>query len=220
MSLEHVTDHEERGVARVIERYRKPLVMGLLRAWLAEVQQLEDVYWDLLQAIVTRQLDVQGRLVGEAREGRDNAIYLIWIRARVLVNRSSGTPPQLIDIAKAVGAPAVRYEEMYPATAIIHSDAVYDAVAGAQLAKLLQQAKPRGVALYYHWYINTPFRFAPESGVVADSPYGFDHGAFSAISKGGDPLFPLAALPPANALADETGVALTSDDDNDFLTEF
>lgn len=191
MIMEHVTDHEARGVALLIERYRKPRISALLASWLHEVQELEDVLMDLLEHGLERQLDVQGRLVGQPREGRDDATYLMWIRARVLVNRSSGKTTQLIAVAKAVGVLAVRLEEQYPAALVIHSDLSFDLPTGLQVAKLLHLAHAGGVALYFHWFAGTPFRFAPADVPVADDPSGFDHGLWSAISNGSEVTFAL-----------------------------
>lgn len=187
--IEHLTDHEERGVALLIERYRKPRISALLASWLHEVQILEDVLFELLEHILDRQLDVLGRIVGQPREGRSDEVYLLWIKARVLVNRSSGKTQQLIDIVKALGVTGVRLEEQYPAAAVIHADApLVDLATGGQIARLLHSAKAGGVALYFHWFSGTPFRFAPGTAPVADDPGGFDHGLWSAASDGTDTL--------------------------------
>jgi hypothetical protein len=218
VAITPITDHEERGIARLIERYRKPRVSALLGSWLAEAQALEDSYGELLDDVVTRQIDVQGRIVGQPREGRSDAVYLLWIHARILVNRSSGTPPQILAIARAVSAPALRLEEHYPAAIVLHSDAPFDGPSGAQLAKLLQEAKPAGVALYYHWFVGTAFRFAPVEDAVPGSPSGFGAGTFSALNAGGELEWYVAPPAPEGVLLDDgSGDPLTEDDD--YLTD-
>lgn len=187
-AVEHIPDYVSRGTALLIERYRLPRLSALLGAWLAEVQTVEDVLYALLTEGLTRQLDVLGRIVGQPREGRSDAVFLLWIRARVLVNRSSGRAPQLYAIVRAVQVPDPELEDCFPAAAIMHATTSYhdDGSTGWQVARLLQAAKPAGVALYFHWFIGVPFRFATGSSVEAGVPYAFDTGLWSSCSDGHD----------------------------------
>lgn len=63
------------------------------------------------------QLDTIGKIVGEPRYGRDDAAYLVALRARILVNKSKGLAKNLVEIAaRSVPAGIVpTYEEFYPA---------------------------------------------------------------------------------------------------------
>lgn len=183
MTIARVTDHADVGAANIIERYRKPLVLGLLRSWLDEVQEIEDALHAMLTGIIGRQPDVVGRIVGQPRDGRTDEMYWLWIRARIRANRSSGRTSEIIAIAQTLGVPALRYEEFYPATFVLHADAIYDWESGAQVATLLGRAKKAGVAAFFHWYGAEPFRFAPGATPVANSPNGFGNGAWSSISS-------------------------------------
>ena len=215
MTIAHDTEHVARGVGRLIERYRKPRTSALLTSWLLEVQAVEDVLYDLLLHIIDRQIDVQGKLVGQPREGWTTAVYKLWIAARILVNRSSGTPPELVRIVRTLGASGIVFEEQYPAAAVIHT--AFDGPMGAQVAKLLQLAKDGGVALYFHWWWGTaPFRFA-SGGSIETGAAGFNQGTWSSISQGEDVVFWEPTDVPDDVLTDEEGEPLTSDDDDDYL---
>lgn len=185
MTYLRITDHAERGVARLIERYRQPKISALLASWLGEVQQLEDALYLQLTEGLTRQLDVLGRIVGQPRDGRTDEVFLAWIRARIQVNRSSGKTTQLIAVAKAVGVTDVRLEEQYPAAVVVHGEAAFDWAMGNQIAKLLYAAKAAGVRLYFEWFNTaTPFRFASGSSPETASPNGFNAGLLAAVSDG------------------------------------
>src|SRR6266568_3134562 len=110
MALEHVTDHQLQALGRLAEQYKSSVsVSGLVKAATAEHQALEDVLWAEFTLTVDTAtgalLDQFGRLVGQARAGRDDPTYRTWIKARQLVNRSGGTGPDLIAIFLAL-APA------------------------------------------------------------------------------------------------------------------
>lgn len=48
------------------------------------------------------QLDAIGKLVGQPRDGATDSVYQQYLAARVLANRSGGTPEELIAVANAV----------------------------------------------------------------------------------------------------------------------
>jgi len=225
--IEYIADHQAQGVARLIERYRKPRISALLGSWLGEVQAVEDALWQLLSARSAgnaegAQLDVLGRIVGQPREGREDARYRIWVLARVLVSRSSGKTTQLIAIAKKLTSGArVRLEEHYPASLVLHLDDGIDADIGAQIAKLLGAAKAAGVRLQLEWFSVTaglPFAFAPSTTTVLSSPQGFEAGSLAAVSEGGDVIFEGGTGVPLEALLFDSGGELLYDGDGAYLT--
>jgi len=119
--------HLEEALAQLAEQFkRKPNVEALLAAFVAQVQELEGVLFDLMEdrAIDTAagiQLDGLGIIVNEERQGRDDSAYRQAIRARVVLNTSSGTPEDIIEIARAVlGDLEIEIQESYPA----HFDAI------------------------------------------------------------------------------------------------
>jgi len=193
MTAEHFTDHVARGIERLIERYRLPKTSALLASWLTEVQAVEDAFYQLLteRSIGTatgETLDMLGRIVGQPRDGRDDDTYRLWISARVLVERSSGTTEQIIAIAdKLAGGNTVRLREYFPASFVLDMGAL-DSRTGLQIAQLVQPAKAAGVRYIATWSNETwpgVFTFAPADVPVPASPLGFDAGRFVFASDGG-----------------------------------
>jgi len=189
---EHYTDHVTRGVERLIERYRLPRTSALLASWLTEAQAVEDAFWQLLTerhvAVATGEtLDILGRIVGQPRDGRDDATYRLWISARVMVQRSSGTTEEILAIAnKLVGGAEVVMREYYPASFILNMGGL-DVHTGLEIAQLLMLAKAAGVRFMATWSnVAWPsvFTFAPADVPVPDSPLGFDAGRFIFASDG------------------------------------
>ncbi len=91
-----ITGHSDQAVALLIEQYQeKPNLEKLIRAYVDELQHIEDAIWDVLQEqTVTNatgvNLDVIGRIVGEDRHGANDDDYRVRVTARIAVNRSSG----------------------------------------------------------------------------------------------------------------------------------
>ena len=105
--IDQITDHEQQGIDRLTSKLDdKPNLLGVLVAYLEQVQQVEDVAYSLLNermfdpdvALVpplvpaaNAQLDQYGKLVGIARNGLSDDDYRAAIRTQLLVNRSTGT---------------------------------------------------------------------------------------------------------------------------------
>lgn len=80
---------------------------SVIDAIAGEVQALEDALFDVLTKrmvsnAVGAQLDQWGKLVGEPRNGKSDALYRHFIRVRVLRNTSQGTPERLIAVLKGL----------------------------------------------------------------------------------------------------------------------
>jgi hypothetical protein len=201
--IERLADHADRAAALLTDIYRKPRLMALLRSYAAEVQRLEDAYWDLLTKrsvadATGKTLDLLGRIVGQPRQGRSDDVYRIWIAARVLVNASSGTRPQLLAIVrKLVGeGVALRFEDEYPAAFTIHVDEAIVGADGVEIAKMIAQARAGGVGGQLHWFDDDAhvFRFSSVADVPElDSAHGFDVSRLAAVSDGRDMDFEPAA---------------------------
>lgn len=152
MPLEHATDHEARGLARLTSRFRKPATQAALGAALAEVQGAEDALWTVaalsLDDTTGAQLDQVGALVGEARAALDDEPYRSVLRARVLANRSGGTFGEVAAVlAVFADDPAdAALDEYSPAALLATLDAM-PGVPAARVAGLLRRAKAGGVGL-------------------------------------------------------------------------
>lgn len=105
--LQHTTNVVTRGVGRLLFLFRdKPRIVALLTTYLQEVQQLQDALYAIWidrmlrgGSFTTDILNKIGKIVGQNREGSDNATYAILITARIASNRSDGRRETLIKIA-------------------------------------------------------------------------------------------------------------------------
>jgi hypothetical protein len=98
-------------------------------------------------------LDMLGALVGEARQGRSDDVYRVWILARAGVNRSNGKPEELLAIMRLVCDSTIEIAllEFYPATIQIRLTGAMTATLAAQVAGLMSSAKAQGVALEMYY---------------------------------------------------------------------
>lgn len=147
----HEPDHASAAVARLVSQYRDVLSVRAIAALMASpLQPLEDaafVLWgETVDNAEGESLDVLGRLVGQAREGRDDAAFRLWIKVRAKINRSCGTPEEILAIFRALtsGSVPLVLEEVYPAEFRLRlgATATLDPVQGSAI---LQRAKPAGV---------------------------------------------------------------------------
>lgn len=188
-----VTDYVANGLRKLpVELQGKPKIAGMLKAWLEGVQSLEDAVFGIrsmmeLANAVGVWLDRLGRIVNQPRLGFDDDTYRVWIGARILINRSSGTPPQLIGIVAALVPDGVMVdlEEQYPAGLTIHTYGELPNVVGSAIGTILQRAKCPGVRLLFHYELpGTAFRFSASDAVESGVAYGYDNGLATAITEG------------------------------------
>lgn len=129
MALPVIKDQVSEGVGRLISQWKdKEVVQGLVASYLQEIQELEGVWFQLLNergifTAVGVQLDVIGTYVGENRENRNDEEYRQAILNRVAQNNSDGTPEKIIELLFAVTtSPVVRIWEHYPASTHVYVD--------------------------------------------------------------------------------------------------
>ena len=121
MPLTQITDHSDAALARLPAQHQGTTNWtALIGAIAAGYQRVEDALWSLLvdrtlDSAAGAQLDVLGRIVGQPRNGMDDATYLIWLKVRIRVNRSSGTATDIHDVFALLGANAQQFRPEYPA---------------------------------------------------------------------------------------------------------
>jgi hypothetical protein len=151
--LAHKTDHSAVAVSRLIDHFRKPRWSALLSAICDEYQLCEDALFQILAAFdvdtaVGEQLDFLGKQVGERRDNRVDNDYRAAVRARMLVNRSSGKVEELYAIVLALFPDALAsITEFFPASIVVDITADLGGVTLQTVATLLRQAKLGGVRL-------------------------------------------------------------------------
>lgn len=157
--MEHVSDHVDRALSRLLEQYKgKPVISAILTAVARQIQGAEDAAWDVwlrtqMATATGAQLDEVGDIVGQAREGRDDDTYRVWIAARIRLNSSSGTIGEIIDVFMPLlpGA-TLSIREWFPAAfSLTVSDMVFTPALASQFTELLRAAKAGGVRAFLEW---------------------------------------------------------------------
>lgn len=121
--LTHITDHADQAVSNLLEQDKgKPKINAFVRIHAGRMQHVEDVMWAVytqrwIDTAVGVQLDTLGAIVGEGRKGRGDDLYRLWIRVRVIINRSNGKVKDILRIVRLLigPAPGVTYVPQYPA---------------------------------------------------------------------------------------------------------
>ncbi len=182
-AIEQVTDHCAQMDALLLEQFKgKAAIEALLCAPAAEMNGVEAALFDLLElrtldAATGEQLDGIGRVVGRERLGLDDDDYRLRLRVQVLVNRCSGTVPEILEI---VGL-------LLPSAAVVHVELIQGLMAefdvylrgvvateGEAIAEVVQEVKAGGVkAVTTWWDSETPFGFLDDVGSL-----GFGAGDF------------------------------------------
>lgn len=101
--IDHVADALRRLPAQFSD---KPVIAGLLAAFVQPAQTLEAVLYqlatqrDLISGATGLRLDTIGRIVGQPRAGRADDVYRVFLRARIVANRSHGTTPHVLRVLR------------------------------------------------------------------------------------------------------------------------
>jgi hypothetical protein len=157
-----IDDHTEQALGLLISQYRdKPRLSGLITAITNRLQEFEDCNWDVINKrlldyidrdgnlahAVGAQLDTIGRIVGQGRGGQDDATYLIYIRAKIFLNKSRAKHDDVIKLLQLVEAADFTYSEYYPCTVWIEFTEP-TAADPAVLVELARRAVTGGVQLF------------------------------------------------------------------------
>lgn len=104
----------------------RPRIEAVAEAVGERAQGVEDVLWQVLtlrslDSATGAQLDGIGAVIGEARQGRIDDVYRLYLRARIRLNISSGTGEDLLAILGLVlaGANRVRLVQTPPASLFV-----------------------------------------------------------------------------------------------------
>jgi len=102
-------DHVEAGLSRLITLWKdKPNVVGLLKSYLEQFNELEDLLFSILQdrSLYTAagvQLDMIGALFGVTRQGRDDIRYRPAIVSAIARLNDDGTTEKFLNLLRLVG---------------------------------------------------------------------------------------------------------------------
>lgn len=149
-----VNDGGARALSRLpVQDRPRPRIRGLATAIALEAQELDAGLYTLwtgrqLATAIGDMLEVYGRLVGEERLGREDAAYRVAIQARMLINRGSGTPTEMVRLLRLLAPEplVLTLTERFPAgVALAVSNGTLAQPAAVHAA--LQSARPAGVGL-------------------------------------------------------------------------
>lgn len=158
MTIEHVTNHKEQMLARLMYAFRnRPNITALLTVIASRYQGVEDALFQLVseRGIETGegvQLDVIGKIVGQPRgDSADDDAYRLRLKARMRANQSSGTGPDILDVFATLlaGYSDLHLEQYFPASLVlsIENTAITEATA-ILYASFLEAAKAGGVQAF------------------------------------------------------------------------
>lgn len=165
--------HVAEGLKKLTEAFKsKQNVKAILTELLNPFQELEDVFWSIINNRILDnnptgdQLDIIGGLVGEARNGRADNVYLTAIRLRIKVNKSQGRAEDIIQIAN-IATPSTYDEYLSLKWLVTTMNTTADVTT---LCKLLGAAKmggSRGVLHFTTWDPSQNFVFSSVHGGVS-----------------------------------------------------
>jgi hypothetical protein len=159
--IDYVADWAARLRGRLYAQFRDD---ASWQQWCDEVlgpqfQDLEDSAQSLLKlydidASEGELLDLIGRVVGQRRLGTLDPVYRLYLKARVLANRSTGTPENIYDVLRALyGAATARpmYIGGWNKQFAVRVRAVIEREAALVGADLLRSAKESGARGILEW---------------------------------------------------------------------
>lgn len=100
----HNTNHATEIVDLLIQQFKNdPGMTGFASIFGAKVQEIEDALWQLytLRGIDTAlgaQLDNLGKVIGYPRQGLSDNDYRLRLKAKIALNRDSGTTAEILSI--------------------------------------------------------------------------------------------------------------------------
>lgn len=190
MIPEQELDHKQTGRDLFTSQFKgRKVIQGIWDSLAKQVQELEDVFFDildqrLLDVAIGAQLNVLGALVGQLRYEYDDTAFRKAIRLRIRVNRSKGKAEDIIDVLRLAYPTQVRdYREYYPAS---FSARVIEADGARAMRDLLHDAKPagvRGTFEFSSWTNNDTMVFGHTTAGVVPTEHGFGHTSGSTIGR-------------------------------------
>lgn len=177
MPVTPITDHVDQGLGKLIQRFKgKPRFAAWCKSHLKQVQLLEDACWAFLNSLDLDTADLPrltllGKIVGQPVVGTLEQ-FRLYVKVRVLVNRSRGTAPNLIKIARILLGD-IKFTAYQPARITIEALAPLAGRDPVYSILLLREAKLAGVALNLIGQSETSaFLLCAGATPLVDAPHG------------------------------------------------
>jgi hypothetical protein len=148
-----VTLHRNKAASRTIEQWKTDPVFCAIRDIVCdEIQEIENRCWDVLASkdidrAFGQSIDLLGRIVGEARDGREDPSYRARVKARERINRSQGTTNDVLAMLTLLDAASFKITGTPPAAFVTTmSAAPSGAATGTEMASLISECRAAGIA--------------------------------------------------------------------------
>lgn len=180
--------HTAEALALFTEHYRNKInITGIMKALTPSIQELEGVFWDIINKFqlvnnpTGDQLNALGRLVGAPRGSLNDADYLAAVRLQIRVNRSQGLSEDVIQVATLAlaGNGLPQYLDMPIAQFLVECNNLPSPNVVAKQLSQCRSLGTRGVLHYTVWPDGTgngdlglSSEYAAAFGGLLDSRYG------------------------------------------------
>jgi hypothetical protein len=151
-----VTTHVQDAKDRLTGQYKgKPRIEGTVGLLAKQIQDLEDVLTDLLEAEILANaqgafLDQLGDLVGQEREGLQDDFYRILIAVKIVKNFSKGEPDAIIRATRLIfQASEVHYMNLGGANVGLYVNGITPDVPSSFIYSNLQEVAAAGVKILF-----------------------------------------------------------------------
>lgn len=184
--LEAVVDHVDDALGYLPEQF-KPAenFQAFISAFVEVLQDAEDMLQELwtsrfIDNATGARLDGLGSIVGEERNGLEDADYRVRIKTRIRVNVSSGLEVDIYDVFALVlqdTTPPINLVEYYPAAMVLYLTE-YSSVSAEVLAALLYDVRAASVdtqLVYLSDAASESFQFAAADASEFDIDEGFSY---------------------------------------------
>lgn len=169
MLVVEINDHVQQALNRLMQQYKGlPRLTAVITALVDQVQDLEDAIYDLnegrqIYGSVGEQLDELGTIVGIARNGLSDAVYLIFILGTIAENNSDTTMNVMTNIvATLFSVTTVFARDLYPAAVAfgVGSTSLDPALYNTVIS-IIEASLGAGIGLAYisSFDASNPFRF-------------------------------------------------------------
>jgi hypothetical protein len=178
-------DIVEEGLGNFLTFFKdKPNMVGFITPFLEQIQELENVFFDLyllrtLTYAYGDQLDVLGAIVGEPRKGKDDVDYIAAISGQIRINRQNSRIEEIILAMELTHDAAYELRERGNAKFMMRLTDLWLSGSDPSLAVLdaaLQHAKGGGIGALLQYSLeedDDTFTFADGDTVQSDADQGW-----------------------------------------------
>lgn len=193
--LSKKTTHTSETLANLVEQFKdKTNLAAFVSAFADQIQDAENGSFEVidettLTAAVGVQLDGLGQIIGLERRGLGDDDYRIRLQVQILINSSSGTIEDILEILVLLESSAIELEELLPATIIT---TIFDIDEDpATIARTIASSRSAAVKSDLHYSISPEpelFRFASGDTTESSSTQGFANDSATTGGKYADAL--------------------------------